>query len=264
MVATATRAKADPTCVGAVDVARAALLEVEHDSAVGEHVGHVVEGERLVTHHFAASMPGYDGWHWAVTVTRAPRARLVTVNEVALLPGDGALLAAEWVPWQERLEPGDLRAGAVLPVAHDDERLVPGWADPDDSGARARAAKAEPGNDVGDLVLDLWLSRDRVLSVLGREKAAERWYTGAAGPTTSHAEAAQHQCITCGFAVPIAGTLGQVFAVCANENSPSDGQVVAADHGCGGHSRISPDQVSSPVPVAEIAHDSHDLEDFRS
>ena len=31
----------------------------------------------------------------------------------------------------------------------------------------------------------------------------------------------------------------QVFGVCANEYSPSDGQVVSLDHGCGAHSEAS-------------------------
>ena len=51
---------------------------------------------------FASDLAGYPGWHW----TREPRARRraePTVLEAELLPGDGALLAPDWVPWSERL-----------------------------------------------------------------------------------------------------------------------------------------------------------------
>src|SRR5262249_10610410 len=94
----------DQICAAAVDPAREAILD-EH---VGDHLGVIAEGERVVTHYFGCTLPGYRGWRWAVTVTRVPRGRHVTVSETVLLPGDEALLAPGWVPWQERLQPGDL------------------------------------------------------------------------------------------------------------------------------------------------------------
>jgi hypothetical protein len=36
--------------------------------------------------------------------------------------------------------------------------------------------------------------------------------------------------------MPLAGPLGRVFGVCANEYAPDDGRVVSLDHGCGAHS----------------------------
>jgi hypothetical protein len=42
-----------------------------------------------------------------------------------LLPGSGSLLAPDWVPWSERVRPGDLGVGDLLPASQDDERLVP-------------------------------------------------------------------------------------------------------------------------------------------
>ena len=39
-----------------------------------------------------------------------------TVDELALLPGPDALVAPPWVPWSERLAPGDLGVGDVLPT----------------------------------------------------------------------------------------------------------------------------------------------------
>ena len=105
-------AKLDPACAAAVDLARDAV-EGDH---IGEHLGVVAEGERVVTHYFECTLPGYRGWRWAVTVARAPRSKTVTVCETVPLPGDGALLAPTWVPWHERLQPGDLGVGDLMPT----------------------------------------------------------------------------------------------------------------------------------------------------
>ena len=113
--------------VDAVDAARAALLAEVSADQVGEHDGYDVEGERVLTHHFLASMTGYRGWRWSVTLARASRQRSVTVNDIVLLPGPGSLLAPAWVPWRERIRPGDLGPGDLLPTEEDDPRLVPGY-----------------------------------------------------------------------------------------------------------------------------------------
>ena len=117
----------DRLCAEAVDLARKAAEEVAHPGMVGEHLEAVAEGARVVTHFFACREPGYRGWRWAVTVARAARARVVTVDETALLPGPDALLAPAWVPWSERLRPGDLGPGDLLPAEPDDPRLAPGY-----------------------------------------------------------------------------------------------------------------------------------------
>ncbi|WP_229890056.1 DUF3027 domain-containing protein, partial [Streptomyces griseomycini] len=70
-----------------------AAEEVAAPGVVGEHEGMVSEGDRVVTHFFACRELGYRGWRWAVTVARASRARIVTVDEAALLPGPDAVLA---------------------------------------------------------------------------------------------------------------------------------------------------------------------------
>jgi Protein of unknown function (DUF3027) len=115
----------DHACADAIDLARAAAEQDAGPGEVGDHVGLQVEGDRVVTHLFACLNPAYVGWRWAVTVSRAARARLVTVAECVLLPGPDSLLAPDWVPWTERVRPGDLRAGDLLPARPDDERLVP-------------------------------------------------------------------------------------------------------------------------------------------
>ena len=89
--------------VASVPLARAALTEITPESTIGEPLGHVVEGEGVVSLHFASSLAGYPGWHWTVTVGRADDDAQPTVLEAELMPGEDALLAPDWVPWSERL-----------------------------------------------------------------------------------------------------------------------------------------------------------------
>jgi len=84
-------------------LAREALREITADATVGELVGQSDEGEGVTTLSFATTMPGYPGWHWTVSVADLP-GEAPSVLEVELMPGDGALLAPDWVPWSERLE----------------------------------------------------------------------------------------------------------------------------------------------------------------
>ncbi|MCZ9344178.1 DUF3027 domain-containing protein, partial [Streptomyces sp. TRM76130] len=91
MSAATTRSRTpDRLCAEAVDLARAAAEEAAAPGVVGEHAGVLAEGDRVVTHYFACMELGYRGWRWAVTVARASRAKIVTVDEVALLPGPDA------------------------------------------------------------------------------------------------------------------------------------------------------------------------------
>ena len=81
---TAARIRPDATLVGAVDAARAFLVEQVGTDDVGDHLGHAVEGDRVVSHLFACTRAGYRGWRWSVTVARAPRQKVVTFDEVVL------------------------------------------------------------------------------------------------------------------------------------------------------------------------------------
>ncbi|GAA0614482.1 DUF3027 domain-containing protein [Sporichthya brevicatena] len=248
----------DPACVEAVELARAAAAEAA-PGEIGDHLGFDSEDERLVTHRFATTNPGYVGWHWAVTVVRASRAKDVTVSEVVLLPGETAVLAPPWVPWAERFQPADLGPGDILPPPENDDRLVPGYTgetdapyDPADGGAYADTVAA-----VAD---ELGLGRARVLSPVGRADTVDRWYSGDRGPEAPLAAAAPAQCTTCGFLLPLAGSMARVFGVCANEQAPDDGRVVSYDHGCGAHSEI----VAAPAALGErlppvLDHVDYDL-----
>ncbi|KQX62776.1 DUF3027 domain-containing protein [Angustibacter sp. Root456] len=228
-------ATADAALVAAVDVALAAAQDVAEPGSVGEHLGATGEGERVVTHAFACTSTAYRGWQWSVTLARAPRSRTVTVSEVHLLPGADSVLAPQWLPWADRLAPGDLSPGDVLPKRVDDPLLEQGFEATGDEDIDAVA------------VWELGLGRPRVLSPAGRDEAAQRWYDGEHGPHDPHAEQAPAQCTTCGYFVPMAGALRQVFGVCANQWSPSDGKVVSLDHGCGAHSEVDVERRPEPI-----------------
>jgi hypothetical protein len=253
MNTTATRSRAperaDSVCADAVDLARAAAIEEAGADLVGDYLGHEPDGERVVTHYFASMYPGYVGWRWAVTLARASRAKVATVDEVVLLPGDDALLPPAWVPWQERLRPGDLGVGDILPTTADDDRLLPAYAATEGAEQAERRLIGEVV-DEHDVVIELGLGRERVLSPIGRDDAVDRWYAGDRGPEAPIAKAAPAACGTCGFWLPLAGALRGFFGVCANEFAPDDARVVSADHGCGGHSEglvLIPTPERSPV-----------------
>jgi hypothetical protein len=197
-----------------VELARSAAVEVGGE-AVGDHLGVRAEEEFVAAHAFAAELPGYRGWYWAVSVARAPEWDTVTVDEVVLLPGEGALLAPKWVPWQERVRPGDLGPGDLVPPpTEDDPRLVPGYVLSDDPA-------------VESVAWELGLGRERVLSREGRLMAAERWYAGDRGPDTAMARHAPAAC---------------------------DGQVVSAEFGCGAHSQAKV-QLTPLTEAAEVVYD---------
>ena len=251
----------DELCAEAVEEARAAIIAVVGAAAVGEHRGVQAEGERIVTHLFDCADPAYSGWMWAVTVVRAPRAKVCTVSETVLLPGPGSLLAPAWVPWHDRLRPGDLGVGDLLPAPPDDERLVPLVVLEGDDAVTDWYPDQEDV-DLGEAADLLTSGRSRVLSAIGRDGAAERWYTSEHGPRSPLAHAAPAHCVSCGFFVPLSGELGLLFGACANAYAPDDGRVVSVDHGCGAHSEtVATELIAravSPV-IDEFGYDLVDL-----
>lgn len=254
-MAAARAPKADPIGVGAVEDARAVLSELVESVDVGDHVGHAVDEDRVVTHFFDCTRPGYRGWRWSVTLVRAARAKSVTVDEVVLLPGDDAITAPEWVPWRERIQPGDLGPGDLLPVEEDDPRLVPGYTAGDET-IDSDSVKA-----VAD---ELGLGRPRVLSLEGRELAAQRWYDGSHGPEAAIAQSAPASCGSCGFLTRLAGPLSQLFGVCANAYANDDGRVVSFDHGCGAHSEAQLHRRNLPQPLPEPVLDTLGWEELET
>ena len=161
----AARPKADPTIARAVDEAREAAEFEAKDFGVGDYLGAVIDGERMLTHLFECTHPGYRGWRWAVSMVRASRARNVSVSEVCLIPGDDSLVPPAWVPWRDRLQPGDITPGTLLPTPDNDPRLEPGYTGgelaADEDPAEWAATRA--------VVSELGLGRERLLSQAGRD-----------------------------------------------------------------------------------------------
>jgi hypothetical protein len=133
--------KLDELLAQSVDAARAALAGLAADGEIGEHRGTTADDDRLVTHRFAASLAGYGGWDWFVTLSRAPRSKVITVCETGLLPGSEAILAPDWVPWSERVSQEEkIRLDAIA-----------AGEDPDKAVARARQGGQDPeGQDPED------------------------------------------------------------------------------------------------------------------
>lgn len=231
----------EPRLSGAVEPARASAVEFAGADEVGAHVEAQVEDGHAVTHYFEADRPGYRGWRWAVTVADGGPDAPPTVSEVVLLPGPDAVVAPVWVPWQDRVRAGDLGVGDLLPSQADDDRLVPGYLASDDPA-------------VEEAAVEIGLGRPRVLSRNGRDDAVSRWYDGTRGPGAQMARAAPGSCVTCGFFLPLAGSLRAAFGACGNEYSPADGAVVHAEYGCGAHSDTDAD-AGPTTPVAELVYD---------
>lgn len=255
---TSVRSQPDSVAARAVDVARSALLQEVPASEVGDHLGveAETEAERTVTHFFACSRPGYGGWRWAVTVVRAYRQKLVTVAEVVLIPGAEAITAPAWVPYRERIRPGDMSPGDLLPVDDDDPRLVPTYSfgdDPLDTDDKAQ---------IRTVAKDLGLGRVRTLSPEGRDLAVQRWYDGDGGPESALAQGAPEPCSTCGFLLRLAGPVGETFGVCANGDANDDGRVVAFQHGCGAHSEVRLAKKHEPQPLPDHVLDTLGIDDY--
>lgn len=229
----------------AVDLARAALIDDVGAAAVGDYAGCVAEEGTAVSAQFDSLEAGYRGWRWSVTMAALPGADW-TICEVVLLPGPEALVAPEWVPWDQRVRAGDLGVGDLLPAPADDYRLVPAYVSSDDPA-------------VEELASEVGLGRERVMSRDGRIDLAERWHEGSYGPGDEMAVHAPGRCGSCGFYLPLAGSLGRLFGACGNDMAPADGRVVDIDYGCGAHSEAAAEALwpaqRADVVVDELALD---------
>jgi len=227
-------AELEAVLMGAVDQARAALADFSGPETVGDYLGGSFEDPTSATHRFLAHLPGYRGWQWAVVVAGYPGSDHATISEVALVPGPTALLAPSWVPWEERVRPGDLGPGDLLAPQTEDPRLVPSY-----------LGSGDP--QVDEVAAELGFGRKQVLSQWGRLDAAQRWHDGDFGPGSTMARSTKRVCRDCGFYLPLSGSLGVLFGVCANEMS-ADGHVVESEYGCGAHSDTpAPQGSGSPL-----------------
>jgi hypothetical protein len=202
----------------------AALAEAEFATQVGDFISVEYDDDnRIATYLFAADIAGYKGWRWGVTVAKVDEDSTPTICDVVVLPGPDSLLAPDHIPYRERILPEDITPGVIVPSLLDDTRLVPG----------AAALPQDEDLDATQLY-DLGLMRPRVLSIEGRDQASQRWYASDRGPSSP-----PKPCNSCGFFVPLAGSLRSSFGVCANAIAPDDARVVSVDHGCGAHSEAT-------------------------
>ncbi len=107
----------------AVAFSRAALEALTPAATIGEPAGETDEGNGAVTHYFAAVLSGYPGWKWAVTIVQLD-GEGPTLLETQLMPGDGSLLAPDWIPWSERMDDyraAQLALGEAAALEGDDE-----------------------------------------------------------------------------------------------------------------------------------------------
>ena len=216
--------------LNATDLALNAAVESAGDkSQVGAFISvELDEDSGLANYLFDAKLTGYEGWRWSVTIAKVDEDSTPTICDVVMIPGPDALLAPKWIPYADRLQPGDVGVGDVVPSQPDDPRLVPGFA------ALPTDEELDPTQ-----LWELGLGRLRVLSIEGRDQTSVRWYEGDRGPNAAIAKLAPKPCGSCGFFLPIAGSLRSAFGVCANAISPEDAKVVSVDHGCGAHSEAT-------------------------
>jgi hypothetical protein len=207
----------------------AAIADAGNPELVGADVSVEIDDDgRVETYLFEANLAGYKGWRWCVTIAKVDKKSEPTICDVVVLPGPDALLAPEWVAYRDRIQPGDVGVGDIVPSALDDTRLVPS----------VHSLIADEDLDAMQ-VFDLGLGRARVMSIEGRDQASKRWYESDRGPQSPIAQAAPKPCSSCAFFLPIAGSLRSSFGVCANAISPEDARVVSVDHGCGAHSEAT-------------------------
>ena len=161
--------KPDAYLAAAVDTARAAVEGITADNTIGRHLAAKSEGDRLVTHLFESRLPGYQGWQWYAVLTRNSRSKVVTVNELGLLPSEDSILAPDWVPWAERVRPEDEQDAELEQVqaeepdtGSDDAEAIEAPASdeaPEGAGIHAAAA-SEPAAQAPDPAAHGQLSED--------------------------------------------------------------------------------------------------------
>ncbi|CAB4806606.1 unannotated protein [freshwater metagenome] len=207
----------------------AAIADAGNPELVGADVSVEIDDDgRVETYLFEANLAGYKGWRWCVTIAIVDKKSEPTICDVVVLPGPDALLAPEWIAYRDRIQPGDVGVGDIVPSSLDDTRLVPSM----------HSLIADEELDAMQ-VFDLGLGRARVMSIEGRDQASKRWYESDRGPQSPIAQSAPKPCSSCAFFLPIAGSLRSSFGVCANAISPEDARVVSVDHGCGAHSEAT-------------------------
>lgn len=255
-----------------------AITVADEEGQVGGFVQAVDLEDNVTDFRFESRVRGYEGWQWSVTLYHDVELDHWTVNESSLVPTDKALRPPKWIPWKDRLEPGDLAVTDSIGTDPDDPRMEDGFRKTLDNVSDEKGTESVPVDeaernletddgtvqnasmpddvaesdqplaseeDIDEAVEEFDLSRRHVMTPLGRSQTAKRWYEGPHGPKSLSTKTAEgNPCSTCGFFIPLKGELNLLFGVCANKWSPDDGRVVSIDHGCGEHSEIDPPEPS--------------------
>ena len=130
-----------------------------------------------------------------------------------------------------------------------------------DSQSNESYENNDSNEDLEEAVSTLRLSRRRVMTAEALSQTAKRWYAGQHGPKSLSTKIADgNVCSSCGFMIPLAGSLGSMFGVCANMWSPDDGRVVSLDHACGEHSEIEPPEPSQLWIQSAPAYDDYHID----
>ena len=83
-------------------LALAALHEITTPESIGELEVEIIDHDGIATLQYQCKLDGYPNWLWNVSLATL-EGEEPTVMEAELLPGEGALVAPEWVPWSVRL-----------------------------------------------------------------------------------------------------------------------------------------------------------------
>jgi len=140
--------KPDAVLAAAVDTARTAIEGIAKASEIGEHLAARTEGDRVVTHLFESRLPGYIGWQWYAVLTRNSRSKVITVNELGLLPSEESILAPEWVPWAERVRPEDAQEQDSENAEESPEEGAAGESEAGDPGEAAADVESASGDEI--------------------------------------------------------------------------------------------------------------------
>ena len=149
--------------MGAVELARTAIVEHSGDT-VGEYLGATFDDPTAATHRFLANLSGYQGWQWAVVVAALSRRRPRDDQRGGAGARADGPAGAQWVPWQQRLQPGDLGPGDLLAAPTEDPRLVQGYSAP----VTPRSTRSPSSSDWADAGAQRAGSRRRRAAVARR------------------------------------------------------------------------------------------------
>ena len=138
-------------------IAQAVAVTVsDEDGQVGDFVEAIDLGDNVTDFRFESRVRGYEGWQWSVTLYHDVELDHWTVNESSLVPTDKALRPPKWIPWKDRLEPGDLAVTDSIGTDPDDPRMEEGFRktqdaetsdDTDDKPSVADETVQEPAMD---------------------------------------------------------------------------------------------------------------------